>query len=102
DSTSASIINDLKFGCKYKWLVKTFDANNKLIDSSKYIHFKISYCKQADTVYNKYKNNYSAVTNNQLFTLDHSHCIINRKGEVVWFLPQTQRDFYTEKQIRCL
>jgi hypothetical protein len=94
-------IEGIAFGNKYKWYVEETLKDKKTVKSG--IHyFSLYTCPYADTTKYKFKQHYSelAEVEDGIIWLDHMHCAINRKLEVVWFLAPVNDDFKEEKQIR--
>jgi hypothetical protein len=99
--TPAAEITGLAFGKNYKWYVEETLADKKTVNSS--IHyFSLYSCPYTDTSKYKLSQHYSdlAQVEDGIIWLDHLHCAINRKLEVVWFLAPINDDFKEEKQIR--
>lgn len=99
--TTKTKIEGIAFGKKYKWYVEETLKNKKTVKSG--IHyFSLYSCPYTDTTKYKFKQYYSELTEVEdgLIWLDHVHCAINRKLEVVWFLAPVNDDFKEDKQIR--
>lgn len=94
-------IEGLKFGKKYKWYIETI-LKNKTTIKSEIKYFSLYDCPYADTSKYKFQQHYFNTNNSDdgIIWLDHAHCAINKKLEVVWFLAPINEDFKENKQIR--
>lgn len=101
DKTPATRIEGLKFGKNYKWYIETHLKTGEKISSD--IHFfSILNSGYTDTSKFKVKQNYnkSSKIEQGLIWCDHLHCVLNRKGEVVWFIPEINKDFKESRTVR--
>lgn len=99
--TPAAKLKGLTFGKKYKWYVEQ-TLKDKKTEKSAVHYFALYSCPYADTTRYKFKQYYSDLkqVEDGIIWLDHVHCAINRRLEVVWFLAPINDDFKEEKQIR--
>lgn len=93
DSSTATIISHFKFGKSYYWFVNAYDKNDSLIHKSKTFCFSTlnsifsdSTAYKVSVLKNTFKNE------REIIWLDYMHSAINRKGEVIWFIPNINPD----------
>ncbi|MBS1652304.1 MAG: hypothetical protein JSU07_09870 [Bacteroidetes bacterium] len=104
DSSTAILINDLKFGHKYQWQVEAYNANNKSMATSSLITFYLMENEYGDTSKYKLTRNYYVKNkcSNGLVWIDTYHCAVNRNGEVVWQFPIIDKYYENPRSIRDL
>lgn len=93
DSSTATIVPNLKFSSKYFWMIYAYDNNNHLIHKSKTFFFSTSNPIFSDTSLFKIKvRNNRNTSDLELIWLDYMHSAINKKGEVIWCIPNIETD----------
>jgi len=99
DSTTATLINGLKFGTSYQWRYIAFNKEGNIINISDRYFFNILKNNLVDENYNSYRINTKIVDDGLIF-LDISRVAINRSGEPVWFLPNKSKEIWDIKMTK--
>lgn len=103
DITPATLVKKLNFGRKYKWFIETV-GNNKEISKSKIHYFEISPSIYNDTLFYKRKINYNnkKEIEDGVIWCDFSHSAFDRDGNLVWFMPEENKEYKESNRVRDL
>lgn len=81
----------LQFGHDYKWQFTAY-RNGKVCYTSPFYTFSIIYSVRTDQLYFRQKTAGRLTGRKDLVLIDNAAMAINRRGEVVWFLPLADKD----------
>lgn len=104
DSSSATLISDLKFATRYYWKVQAYNSKNECINTSPTLNFALMENPYSDTLVFKHKQRYNIKNEYKdgLIWCDTYHCAINRNGNVVWLFPIIDKNFNNPQSMRDL